>query len=97
MNLHDIIRKPVLTEKSRRRQTEMNQITVEVSKDANRIEIRRAAESVFGVKVAAVRTMNVKGKRTRTRQRGINGRKRDWKKAIVTLYPGERIEFFDGV
>ena len=62
---------------------------------ANRIEIKRAIEKIFKVKVAAVKTMQVKGKR---KQRGrIVGKRRDWKKAIVTLMPGERIDFFEGV
>jgi len=62
---------------------------------ANRIEIKRAVENIFNVKVAGVRTMQVKGK---TKQRGrIIGKRKNWKKAIVTLMPGERIDFFEGV
>jgi large subunit ribosomal protein L23 len=59
------------------------------------VEIRRAVERLFNVRVAAVRTAQVKGK---IKQRGrIVGKRRDWKKAVVTLMPGERIDFFEGV
>ena len=62
---------------------------------ANRVEIKKAIENIFNVNVIGVRTMQVKGK---TKQRGrIVGKRRDWKKAIVTLMPGERIDFFEGV
>ena len=67
----------------------------EVDRRANRIEIAQAIESIFNVRVAAVKTMQVTGK---TKQRGrITGKRRDWKKAIVKLMPGERIDFFEGV
>ena len=67
----------------------------ETIRRANRIEIKQAIESIFNVRVAAVKTMQVKGK---TKQRGrITGKRRDWKKAIVKLMPGERIDFFEGV
>ena len=65
-----------------------------MDRKANRVEIKRAVERIFNVRVAGVRTMQVKGK---TKQRGrIMGKRRDWKKAIVTLRPGERIDFFEG-
>jgi large subunit ribosomal protein L23 len=66
-----------------------------VDRRANRVEIRKAIENVFNVNVASVRTMQVKGK---VKQRGrIVGKRRNWKKAIVKLMPGERIDFFEGV
>jgi len=66
-----------------------------VDKHSNRIEIKNAIEHLFNTKVAAVRTIQVKGKR---KQRGrIIGKRRDWKKAIVTLMPGHKIEFFEGI
>jgi large subunit ribosomal protein L23 len=90
-----IIRKPLITEKTSIQKEMHNQLTFEVDRLANRIEIKRAIESIFNVRVAEVRTMQVKGK---TKQRGpIIGRRRDWKKAIVRLMPGERIDFFEGV
>jgi large subunit ribosomal protein L23 len=67
----------------------------EVDKRANRVEIARAIEKIFSVKVAKTRTVHVKGK---IKRRGrILGKRKDWKKAIVTLMPGERIDFFEGV
>jgi large subunit ribosomal protein L23 len=95
MIYHDIIKRPLITEKTSIQKELNGQVTFEVDKRANRIEIRRAVEKIFNVRVAGVRTMQVKGK---VKQRGrIVGKRRDWKKAIVTLGPGERIEFFDGV
>ncbi len=92
---YDIIRRPVITEKTSIQKEVSNQFTFEVDRTANRVEIKKAVESIFNVKVAGVRTMQVKGK---TKRRGwIVGKRRDWKKAIVTLMPGERIDFFEGV
>jgi large subunit ribosomal protein L23 len=69
-------------------------LTFEVDRRANRIEIKRAIETAFKVRVAGVQTMQVKGK---VKRRGRNlGKRRDWKKAVVTLMPGERIDFFEG-
>jgi large subunit ribosomal protein L23 len=91
---YDIIRRPVITEKTNIQKDEANQVTFEVDPRSNRIEIKRAVEQIFGVKVADTRTMNVSGK---VKRRGrIVGKRRNWKKAIVTLMPGERIEFFEG-
>ncbi len=95
MNLYDIIKRPVITEKTNIQKEENNQISFEVQKRANRVEITRAIEKIFGVKVAKTRTVNVTGK---IKRRGrIVGKRKDWKKAIVTLMPGERIDFFEGV
>ncbi|MCF8068608.1 MAG: 50S ribosomal protein L23 [Desulfobacterales bacterium] len=95
MNQFDVIRRPLVTEKTNIQKELSNQLSFEVDRDANRIEIKKAIEKTFNVRVTAVRTMQVKGK---VKQRGrISGKRRDWKKAVVTLMPGERIEFFDGV
>lgn len=95
MNPYDIIKRPVNTEKTTVQKESANQVTFEVDRRANRIEIGKAVETVFNVKVSGVRTMQVKGK---IKRRGRTlGKRKDWKKAIVTLMPGERIEFFDGV
>ena len=92
---HEIIIKPLITEKTSIQKEQNNQLTFEVDRQANRIEIKQAIESIFNVRVAAVKTMQVTGK---TKQRGrITGKRRDWKKAIVKLMPGERIDFFEGV
>lgn len=95
MNRYDIIKRPLNTEKTTLQKESVNQVTFEVDQRANRIEIGRSVEEVFKVKVANVNTMHVKGK---IKRRGRTlGKRKDWKKAIVTLMPGERIEFFDGV
>ncbi len=92
---YEIIKRPVITEKTNIQKEDHNQITFEVDRRANRIEIRKAVEKIFNVNVAGVRTMQVKGK---VKQRGrIAGKRRNLKKAIVRLMPGERIDFFEGV
>lgn len=94
MSQFDIIKRPLVTEKSNIQKETANQLTFEVDRKANRVEIRRAIERIFNVRVASVRTMQVTGK---VKRRGrILGKRRDWKKAIVTLRPGERIDFFEG-
>lgn len=95
MNHYEIIKRPLVTEKTTLQKEVDNQITFEVDRRANRVEIRKAVEKIFDVHVSEVRTMQVKGK---IKQRGrIVGKRKDWKKAIVKLMPGERIEFFEGV
>lgn len=95
MNAYDIIKRPLNTEKTNLLKEEFNQVSFEVNGGANRIEIKKSVEQVFKVKVKDVRTIQVKGKR---KQRGrIIGKRRDWKKAVVTLMPGERIDIFEGV
>jgi large subunit ribosomal protein L23 len=92
---HDIIRRPLITEKTSIQKEIANQVTFEVDRRANRIEIKKAVEKIFKVNVTGIRTMQVKGK---TKQRGrILGKRRSWKKAVVTLAPGDRIDFFEGV
>ena len=95
MMAHEIIKRPLITEKTSIQKELYNQVSFEVDRRANRIEIKKAIESIFNVRVASVKTMQVTGK---TKQRGrILGKRRDWKKAIVRLMPGERIDFFEGV
>ncbi|THB80384.1 MAG: 50S ribosomal protein L23 [Desulfobacteraceae bacterium] len=95
MKQYDIIRGPVVTEKTTLQKELSNQVTLKVDKRANRIEIKDAVEKNFNTKVAKVRTIQVKGK---VKQRGrIIGKRKDWKKAIITLMPGQRIDFFEGV
>jgi large subunit ribosomal protein L23 len=90
----EIIKRPLNTEKTNIQKEIANQVTFEVDRRANRIEIKRAIETAFKVRVAGVQTMQIKGK-TKRRGRTV-GKRRDWKKAIVTLMPGERIDFFEG-
>ena len=94
MIYHEIIRRPLITEKTTLQKELNNQVTFEVDRRANRIEIKRAVEKVFNVSVDKVRTLQIRGK---VKRRGkIVGKRRDWKKAIVTLRAGERIGFFEG-
>jgi len=92
---HDIIIKPVITERAMDN-LQQRKYTFRVVKDANKIEIAKAIESLFnGVKVEKVNTMNVRGKK---RRQGRNeGYTPSWKKAIVTLKEGKTIDFFDGM
>ncbi len=94
MNEYKIIRRPLITEKSTINKENNNQLAFEVAPRANKVEIRRAIESIFNVRVLKVRTIQVIGKKKRVGR--IIGKRRNWKKAIVTLGPGERIEFFEG-
>ena len=92
---HQIIIKPLDTEKTRMQKEVSNQISFEVARCANRIEIRKAVEQLFKVRVMSVCTMQMKGKKKRRGR--VVGKRKDWKKAIVRLMPGERVEFFEGV
>jgi large subunit ribosomal protein L23 len=103
-----IIKRPLLTEKSSRLRetggaadrhaegdTYAQQVVFEVARDANKVEIRGAVQSLFKVTVTAVRTLVVRGKQKRVGK--FSGRRPAWKKAFVTLKPGDNIEFFEGV
>ncbi len=95
MKEYDIIRGPVVTEKTTLQKELNNQLTFKVDRRANRVEIKNAVERNFNTRVKQIRTIQVKGK---VKQRGkILGKRKDWKKAIVTLMPGQRIDFFEGV
>lgn len=95
MDIYRVIIEPQIAEKGSLQKELYNQITFKVDRRANKVEIRRAIETLFKTKVLHVRTMNMKGKKRRV---GRNiGRRPDWKKAIVKLAPGENIEFFEGV
>ncbi|NVM24809.1 MAG: 50S ribosomal protein L23 [Desulfobacterales bacterium] len=95
MDLYQIIKRPLVTEKGTKQKEQSNQLAFEVDRRANKILVRNAIENIFKVKVVSVRVMNVKGKERRV---GRNvGRRADWKKAIVRLAPGENIEFFEGI
>jgi large subunit ribosomal protein L23 len=92
---YDVIKRPLITEKSTIQKETANQVTFEVDRKANRVEIKKAVEDIFKVKVAGVKTIQVMGK---FKRRGrILGKRNDYKKAVVRLMPGERIEFFEGV
>ena len=95
MNAHDVIRRPLVTEKSNIGRETQNLVTFAVDPRANKHEIRRAVEHLFDVRVVAVRTMRMPRKTRRVGR--FVGRKPAWKKAIVKLAPGQAIEFFEGV
>jgi len=96
MRAQDVIRRPLITEKSSVQREGVNTLTFEVDSRANKIEIRRAVEAQFKVKVAEVRVAKCHGKVRR--QGRFAGRRPDWKKAYVRLAAGEKtIDFFEGV
>lgn len=90
-----ILKRPLITEKIAALQDSQNKYAFEVDKNANKIEIKKAIEERFEVKVQSVRTMNVGGK-MKTLGR-FTGRRPSWKKAIVTLKPGQSIDFFENI
>ncbi len=91
---YEIIKTPIITEKTTDQKGLANQVSFEVERSANRVEIKRAIEQIFNVRVAKVRTIQMKGKRKR--QGRIMGKRKDWKKAVISLMPGERIESLEG-
>jgi large subunit ribosomal protein L23 len=96
MNLYQVLRRPVLTEKSDY-QRDDNQYVFEVDRSANKHQIKEAVETIFDVQVVAVNTMIMKPKRRRMGRKKVVTRPA-WKRAVVTLAPGERIqEFFEGI
>ena len=92
--VHDIVLSPLVTEKSTIQREGQNQYSFKVDKRANKIEIKDAVERLFKVKVKDVKTFTVRGKVKRLGRR--SGKRPDWKKAIVTVKEGDRIDFFEG-
>ena len=95
MKLTEVIRRPLVTEKTTVLRDDGRTVVFEVAKAANKIDIRRAIEKLLGAKVAAVRTATTRGKLKR--QGRFVGRRSDWKKAYVTLKSGEKLpDFLEG-
>jgi large subunit ribosomal protein L23 len=94
MNQYDVIVRPIVTEKSSLLKDEGNQYVFEVARTANKIEIARAVERLFKVKVMSVRVMNIEGKKRRLGKH--SGKRPDWRKAIVKVGPKDKISFFEG-
>ena len=95
MRVHDVIRAPLVTEKSNIGREDQNLVTFSVDPRANKHDVRRAVEELFEVRVLRVRTMRQPRK---SRRVGKNvGRRPEWKKAIVRLAEGQSIEFFEGI
>jgi large subunit ribosomal protein L23 len=97
MHPYDVLKRPVITEKSNFQSDVLGQYTFEVDRRANKRQIKEAVETVFAVTVESVRVMNVPAKRVSRYGRREVVRKSGWKKAIVTLVPGDQIELFEGV
>lgn len=95
MDVYKVIKEPHITEKGSLQKETNNQISFKVDRKANKVEIRRAVETLFNAKVLSVNTMNMKGKKRRLGK--TSGKRPDWKKVIVKLAPGENIEFFEGM
>jgi len=91
-----VLVRPLITEKGTML-TALDKYPFEVRKDSNKIQIKAAVELAFGVKVKAVNTLTVHGKVKRRGRRRMASTGRSWKKAIVTLEPGEKIELYSGV
>ena len=94
MNSFDVLRLPKLTEKTLQLKEEFNQFMFEVDPKANKIQIKESVEKAFKVEVLKVRTMNIRGKKKRLGRH--QGRKSNWKKALITLKEGQTIEYFEG-
>ena len=94
MNEYDIVVRPIITEKSTLLKDAGNQYVFEVQRAANKIEIKKAVEKLFKVKVVSVHVSNMEGKKKRLGR--FAGKKSDWKKAIVKLSPKDKITIFEG-
>ena len=92
---HHLIRGPIITEKTHSLREANNKLTLRVDVKANKIKIRKAIETLFKVKVLAVNTIQMMGKKKRLGK--SEGKRPDWKKAIVTLAPGEKIAGYEGL
>ena len=97
MKARTVLVKPLYTEKMAGQQELLNKYAFQVDRNANKIEIKKAVESKFDVKVKSVRTLNVFGKmRMQMSRHGrFSGRRPNWKKAIITLEPDYKLELFD--
>ena len=93
MNIYSVIKKPHVTEKTSLGSDANNTVSIVVDKDANKIEIKQAVETLFKVKVSDVRTVNVAGKIKRFGK--TSAKRSNWKKAYVTLQEGQSIDFFE--
>jgi large subunit ribosomal protein L23 len=97
MDPYKVIIRPIDTEKTRYQASELRQYTFAVDRRANKIDVKRAIKSAFGVDVATVNVMNVPAKITRRYGRRRIMRSAQWRKAVVTLAEGQRLDLFEGV
>lgn len=91
---YQVLRRPLVTEKSMKLKDSDNQLFFEVASEANRIEVKAAVEKVFKVKVKNVNILNAKGKGVSFRAQ--QGKRKTWKKAIVTLHEGQQVDYLEG-
>ena len=97
-NLYEVLRRPLVTEKSNYQLTGLHQYVFEVSNSATRTMVKEAVETIFDVNVLRVNVIKVPAKQSRrARSRRLLVRRPEYKKAIITLAPGDRIPFFEGV
>jgi large subunit ribosomal protein L23 len=94
-NVYDVIKRPLFTEKGSALKEAENKVLIEVAKDANKIEIKKAVEELFKVKVEKVSTIKAHGKMKRYGK--FTGKTSDRKKALITLKEGEKLDFIEGV
>lgn len=94
MNLYEVLRRPLVTEKNTILQAQ-GKYGFEIDSRANKIQVKQAVEKAFKVSVTSVNIMTVKGKGRRVGRKIVEGS--SWKKAIVTLKPGDKIQIFEGV
>lgn len=95
MKITDVIRRPLVTEKTTALREDGRTVVFEVARQANKIDVKRAVETLLGAQVKAVRTANTEGKLKR--QGRFVGRRSDWKKAYVRLKPGQKLpDFLEG-
>jgi large subunit ribosomal protein L23 len=94
MHLYEVLRRPLITEKSTVLQAQ-NKYAFEIADGANKPQVKQAIENAFKVKVTGVNVITMPGKTRRVGRRQIQTR--PWKKAVITLQPGDKIEFFEGV
>jgi large subunit ribosomal protein L23 len=98
MNPYEVIIRPIDTEKTRYQASELGQYTFEVNRRANKIDVKRAVEEVFGAEVVSVNMMNMPSKGSKRYGRGRRVvRRSPWKKAVVTVAEGQKLEVFEGV
>jgi len=93
MDLYSVIKRPLVTEKTTIARDEENKYFFEVDRRATKIDINSAVEKIFKVKVVEVNTINIKGKKKRSGR--VMGKRKNWKKAVVTLAAGNSIEIFE--
>lgn len=97
LHIYEVLKRPIVTEKSTYLSNELGQYVFEVDSRANKHQVKEAVETVFDVDVVDVNILNMPAKRARRRNRRIATRQPGWKKAIVTLAEGQRLQLFEGV